>query len=256
MILAIDVGNSNTVMGVFSGEKLCADYRVATSRERTADEWAMLIMQLLEFSKVSTSDIAGMILSSVVPPVITVFEKMAQKYFGCVAMVVGPGMRTGMAINYENPKEVGADRIVNAVAAYELYGGPLVIVDFGTATTFCAVTENGEYLGGAIAPGIVVSAEALYARAARLTRVELVKPQSVIGRNTVASMQSGIVYGFAGQVDEIVRRIKEELHGQPRVVATGGLAELIAGESRQIDEVNPYLTLMGLRILWDRNHAE
>ncbi|HAI86141.1 MAG TPA: type III pantothenate kinase [Firmicutes bacterium] len=255
MILAIDVGNTNTVIGVFCGEKLRTDYRVATSRERTADEWAMLIMQLLEFSNVPTSDIAGIILSSVVPPVITVFERMARKYFNCAAEVVGPGMKTGMAIKYENPKEVGADRIVNAVAAYELYGGPLVIVDFGTATTFCAVTKDGEYLGGAIAPGIMISAEALYARAARLPRVELVKPQSVMGRNTIASMQSGIVYGFVGQVDEIVRRMKEELHAEPRVVATGGLAELMASESSQIDEVNPYLTLIGLRILWDRNHA-
>jgi type III pantothenate kinase len=201
------------------------------------------------------SEIAGIILSSVVPPIITVFEKMARKYFGCAADVVGPGTRTGMAIKYENPKEVGADRIVNAVAAYELYGGPLVIVDFGTATTFCAVTEAGEYLGGVIAPGIMISAEALYARAARLPRVELVKPQTVIGRNTVASMQSGIIFGFVGQVDEIVRRMKEELRGEPKVIATGGLAELIAGESSQIDEVNPYLTLIGLRILWDRNHA-
>ncbi len=255
MILAIDVGNTNTVIGVFCGDRLCADYRIATSRDKTADEWAMLIMQLLEFSKIPTSEIAGIILSSVVPPVITVFEKMARKYFGCTADVVGPGTKTGMAIKYENPKEVGADRIVNAVAAYALYGGPLVIVDFGTATTFCAVTEAGEYLGGVIAPGIMISAEALYARAARLPRVELVKPQSVIGRNTVASMQSGIIFGFVGQVDEIVRRMKEELHGEPRVIATGGLAELIAGESGQIDEVNPYLTLIGLRILWDRNHA-
>lgn len=255
MILAIDVGNTNTVVGVFRGDQLLVDYRLSTDRGRTADEYAMMLMELLEFSGLSRDEIGGIIISSVVPPLITVFERMCRKYFGREPLIVGPGVKTSMQIRYENPKEVGADRIVNAVAAYELYGGPLIIVDFGTATTFCAISESGEYLGGAIAPGIMISAEALYARAARLPRVELVKPQSIIGRTTVASMQSGIVYGFVGQVDEIVRRMKDELNGNPKVVATGGLAEMISGESSQIQIVNPFLTLQGLRIVWERNQA-
>jgi type III pantothenate kinase len=255
MILAIDVGNTNTVMGVFDGEKLLANYRVSTDKQRTADEWGMLLLELLKHGKTDTSDIHGVIISSVVPPAITELEKMSRRYFRCEPEIVGPGMKTGMPIRYENPKEVGADRIVNAVAGYELYGGPLIIVDFGTATTFCAVDQYGEYLGGAIAPGIMISAEALYMRAARLPRVELTKPQSVIGKNTVSSMQAGILYGFVGQVDGIVRRMKRELGGSPRVIATGGLAEAISLESDEVDEVNQDLTLIGLRILWERNHS-
>ena len=181
------------------------------------------------------------------------FETTCKKYFGHEPLVVGPGVRTGMSVRYENPKEVVDERIVNAVAGFELYGGPLIIVDFGTATTFCAISAEGEYLGGAIAPGVMISAEALYARAARLPRVELVKPPSVIGRNTVSSMQSGIIYGFAGQVDAIARRMKAELGVNARVVATGGLAELIARESSEIEIVNPHLTLHGLRIILERN---
>ncbi|MDD4791912.1 MAG: type III pantothenate kinase [Firmicutes bacterium] len=255
MILAIDVGNTNTVLGVFDGEELLANYRVSTDKLRTADEWGMLLLDLLKHGKTDTSTIHGVIISSVVPPAITELEKMSRRYFRCEPEIVGPGMKTGMPIRYENPKEVGADRIVNAVAGYEMYGGPLIIVDFGTATTFCAVDQSGEYLGGAIAPGIMISAEALYMRAARLPRVELTKPQSVIGKNTVSSMQAGILYGFAGQVDGIVRRMKSELAGSPKVIATGGLAEAISLESDEVDEVNQDLTLIGLRILWERNHS-
>lgn len=255
MILAIDVGNTNTVLGVFDGEELLADYRVSTDRQRTADEWGMLLLELLDHAKIDGAAISGVIISSVVPPIITELAKMSRRYLRCDPEVVGPGMKTGISIRYENPKEVGADRIVNAVAGYKLSGGPLIIVDFGTATTFCAIGQTGDYLGGAIAPGIMISAEALYMRAARLPRVELTKPQSVIGKNTVSSMQAGILYGFVGQVDEIVRRIKQELGGDPKVIATGGLAEVISLESDHIDEVNQNLTLIGLRILWERNHS-
>lgn len=253
MILAIDVGNTNTVIGVFEGDKLLANYRISSDRGRTADESGMLLLHLLDYSSMPRAEITGTIVSSVVPPLISVFEAMCRKYFGHEPLVVGPGVKTGVSIRYENPKEVGADRIVNAVAGFEIYGGPLIIVDFGTATTFCAINAAGDYLGGAIAPGVMISSEALYSRAAKLPRVELVRPSSVIGRNTVSSMQSGIVYGFAGQVDAIVRRMKEELGADAKVVATGGLAEMIARESSEIQVVNQYLTLEGLRLIWDRN---
>jgi type III pantothenate kinase len=255
MILALDVGNTNIVVGVYKGPELLADFRIATDRQKTADEYGMLLLQLLAFRGIPKDEIRGVIMSSVVPPVIATFERMTEKYFGCRPINVEPGIKTGIIIRYENPKEIGADRIVNAVAAYETYGGPVIVVDFGTATTFCAITENGDYIGGAIAPGIMISSEALFARAAKLPRVELVRPKSVIGKNTVQSMQSGIIYGFVGQVDEIVRRMKAELGGNPKVIATGGLAELVAVESREIDEVNPFLTLMGLRILYERNES-
>uniref|UniRef100_UPI0037DCFF02 type III pantothenate kinase n=1 Tax=Methanomethylophilus alvi TaxID=1291540 RepID=UPI0037DCFF02 len=200
-------------------------------------------------------EIRGSIISSVVPPVIPVFSKVVQRYFGCTPLLVGPGIKTGIEVKYENPKEIGADRIVNAVAAYEEYGGPVIIVDFGTATTFCAVNSSGDYMGGSIAPGIGISSEALFSRAAKLPRIEIAKPKNVIGKNTVVSMQSGIFFGFVGQVDEIVRRMKLEMESSPKVIATGGLAELISTESKQIQVVDKYLTLKGLRILYERNQG-
>ncbi|MBF7082810.1 type III pantothenate kinase [Desulfallas sp. Bu1-1] len=253
MILVFDVGNTNIVLGVFQGRELVENWRLSTARHRTADEYGMLLRDLFAASNLSMTGIKAVVLSSVVPPINTTLETTCRKYFGVTPLTVGPGIKTGISIKYENPREVGADRIVNAVAGYEQYGGPLIIVDFGTATTFCAISEKGEYLGGAIAPGIGISTEALFARAAKLPRVELVKPPTVIGKNTINSMQSGIVYGFVGQVNEIVRRIKREMAGDPMVVATGGLAELIAGETPVIDKVDKYLTLHGLRIIYERN---
>ncbi len=253
MILVFDVGNTNIVLGVFNGQELVENWRLSTTRNCTSDEYGVLLRELFKASTVSMADINGTILSSVVPTINPILERTCQKYFGLTPHTVGPGTKTGMPIKYDNPREVGADRIVNAVAGYEQYGGPLIIVDFGTATTFCVISDKGEYLGGAIAPGIGISTEALFARAAKLPRVELVKPPSIIGKNTVNSMQSGIVYGFVGQVNEIVRRIKIEIDGDPLVVATGGLAELIAGETSSINRVDKYLTLNGLRIIYERN---
>ncbi|MGQ9558280.1 MAG: type III pantothenate kinase [Desulfurispora sp.] len=253
MILVFDVGNTNIVLGVFRDQELLAHWRISTSTQRTADEYGMLLAALFQHHAVPMSDVQAVVISSVVPPLMRALEELAQRYFGVEPLVVGPGIKTGIAIKYENPREVGADRIVNAVAAYEKYGGPIIIVDFGTATTFCAINARGEYLGGAIAPGIAISTEALFARAAKLPRVELVRPAAVIGRNTVSSMQSGIIFGFAGQVDAIVGRMKKELGGQCRVIATGGLAELIARETSSIDVVDNLLTLQGLRLIYERN---
>jgi len=255
VILVFDVGNTNIVLGVFRDRKLIQDWRLSTTRHRTDDEYGILLRELFVFSGLSMTDIKAVVLSSVVPPINPTLERTCQGYFNLNPLIIGPGVKTGMPIKYENPREVGADRIVNAVAGYEQYGGPLIIVDFGTATTFCAISAKGEYLGGAIAPGIGISSEALFARASKLPRVELTKPPSVIGKNTVNSMQSGFIYGFAGQVNGIVERMKREMDGEPRVVATGGLAELIASEATAIDIVDKYLTLTGLLLIYERNSA-
>lgn len=252
MLLAFDVGNTNITIGIFQGREIRAAWRLST-RSSTADELAMSLYVLFQYRGLGFHDISGIIISSVVPPLTPVLVETARRYFDIEPLVVGPGIRMGMPIRFENPREVGADRIVNAVAAYEAYGGPVIVVDFGTATTFDAISAQGEYLGGAIAPGIGISTEALFQRAAKLPRVELVKPKGVIGKNTVTSMQAGIVYGFIGQVDYIIRLMKQELGPQTKVVATGGLAELLAGEIKSIDHLNPLLTLEGLRILYHRN---
>ena len=253
MILVLDVGNTNIVLGIFEGKKLVRSWRVSTDKDKTADEYDIQMRVLFQYSNIKYDNIKAIVISSVVPSVMPALEGMAVKYFGLKPLIVGPGVKTVMPIRYDNPKEVGADRIVNAIAAFELYGGPLIIVDFGTATTFDAISKDGEYLGGAIAPGIGISTEALYTRAAKLPRIELAKPKAVIGKNTVTSMQSGIIFGFVGQTEGIVTRMKNEMGGNAYVVATGGLAELISKESSSIDKVNPNLTLEGLRIVYERN---
>jgi len=254
MLLAMDIGNTNIVFGVYDDRKLVSYWRIATDRSKTADEYGLILVQLFSYEKLGLDLIDGIIISSVVPPIMYSIEHMCRKYFEIIPLVVGPGTKTGMNIRYDNPKEVGADRIVNAVAAYEKYGGPDIIIDFGTATTFCAVSEKGEYLGGAIAPGIKISSDALFEKTARLPRVEFIKPDTVIAKNTVNSIQSGLIYGYVGLVDYMVKRMTDELNsGKPHVIATGGLARLIASESETIDVIDNLLTLEGLRIIYGRN---
>jgi type III pantothenate kinase len=254
MLLAIDIGNTNVVLGVFEGERLRESWRIGTKSSITADEYAVIVKDLFAFSGIDFRQIDGIIISTVVPPLLSIMTEMSRKYFKIEPMVVTSELKTGITLRYENPREIGADRIVNAAAAFRLYGGPLIIIDFGTATTFCAVNRNGEYLGGAITPGVKISAEALYQRAAKLPRVELVRTQTIIGRDTVSAMQAGILYGYAGLVDGIVERMKKELSPEARVIATGGLAELVAPETRSAIEVRPNLTLEGLRLIYDANH--
>jgi type III pantothenate kinase len=253
MLLVVDVGNTNTVLGLFDGDTLVHDWRIRTVVDHTVDEYGMLIYNLYKSSKIGTKRISDIIISCVVPPMLNILEPLCRKYFHLKPLIVGPGVKTGMPIYYDNPKEVGADRIVNAVAAFEKYRRDLIIVDFGTATTFDYVSAKGEYMGGCIAPGIMISSEALFERAAKLPRVELSKPKSIIAKDTVSSMQAGIIYGYAGLVDGIARRMQAEAKGDPMVVATGGLAKIVAPETKTIAVVDDMLTLEGLRLIHLRN---
>jgi type III pantothenate kinase len=253
MLLTIDIGNTDTTLGVFEGEELRATWHIATSIHRRADEYGALLLDLLHQQGLDTSDIEAIALCGVVPPLIATFDELFQRYFHISPLVVGVGVKTGVRIRMDNPREVGADRIVNAAAAHHLYGGPVIITDLGTATTFDTVSKEGDYLGGAIAPGIMTAAEALFTRAAMLPRVEMVRPEHAIGTNTIAAMQSGIIFGYVGLIEGMVARIQKELGGKAKVVATGGVAELIAKETAVIDVVNPSLTLIGLRLIYEMN---
>lgn len=254
MLLAFDVGNTNIVCGVYDGDELIQHWRLATDTLQTSDGYAGIFGTLFNLSGLKFSDITDIIIATVVPPIIPLLEKLSKKYFNCDPILVGPGIKTGLNILYDNPRELGADRIVNAVAAIHEYGAPLIIIDMGTATTFCVIDKKGRYLGGAVALGAISSMEALFQRASKLPRIELVKTDSVICRNTVSAMQSGIYYGFVGQIDEIVKRIKKELNEENvKVIATGGLSSLIAQETETIELVDPMLTLKGLLILYKKN---
>ena len=255
MLLVIDIGNTDTTLGVFDGEELRATWHLATEIHRRADEYAALLSNLLHYQHIDTSDIKEVALCSVVPPLIPTFEELFKRYFHISPLVVGAGVKTGVRIRMDNPREVGADRIVNTAAGHHLYGGPLIITDLGTATTFDIVSREGDYLGGVIAPGIVTAAEALFMRAAVLPRVELVRPKRAIGTNTITAMQSGIIFGYVGLVESIVSRVQQELGEKAKVVATGGYAELIAKETPVIEVVNPDLTLVGLRLIYLMNRA-
>jgi type III pantothenate kinase len=253
MIFVLDVGNTNIVLGVYKEDELIHHWRISTSRQKTEDEYGMIVKDLFHHVELGFKEIDGIIISSVVPPIMFALERMCQKYFNIRPLVIGPGIKTGLDIKYENPREVGADRIVNAVAGIKEYGSPLIIVDFGTASTYCYIDEEEQYMGGVIAPGIGISTEALYTRAAKLPRIEIAKPNRVIGKNTVNAMQAGIYYGYIGQVEGIVSRIKEEYGTNPTVVATGGLAPLIAEGTHLIDSVDPFLTLKGLKLIYLKN---
>ena len=257
MLLAFDVGNTNIVCGIYDGEELIKHWRLATNVLQTADGYAGVIGTLFHLNGIDFSDIEDVIISTVVPPIIPILESLSKRYFHVTPILVGPGIKTGLNILYDNPRELGADRIVNAVAAIAEYNCPLIVIDMGTATTFCVIDEKGNYLGGAVAPGIGISMEALFQRASKLPRIELLKTKSVICKNTVSAMQAGIYYGFVGQIDEIVKRIKAEMKREDiKVIATGGLASLLSKESKTIDVVDAMLTLKGLLILYEKNKNE
>lgn len=255
MLLAIDIGNTNITLGVFKDSELRATWRIATGIHRMPDEYAALIIDLLHHKGLDISDITKVALCSVVPPLTGDFEELSQRYFNTSPLVVGAGVKTGVRIRMDNPREVGADRIVNAAAAHHLYGGPLIIVDLGTATTFDTVSKEGDYIGGAIAPGINIAAESLFTRSAVLPRVELTRPEHAIGTNTISAMQSGLIFGYVGLIEAIVARIQQELPEKARVIATGGNARLIAKDTSVIEIVNPDLTLVGLRLIYMMNRA-
>jgi type III pantothenate kinase len=256
MLLAADIGNTTIALGIFEEKTLRREWSVRSEREKTADEYSIMLLELLRSAAIDPAAVGGVIIASVVPPLTPAFQTLSQRLFGVKALIVGPGLRTGMPILYENPGEVGADRVVASIAAFEKYGGPCVVVDFGTATTFDAVTAKGEYLGGSIAPGIQISAEALYLRTAKLPRIEVAKPKKAIGKTTVTSMQSGIYFGYIGLVNSIITEITKELGAEPKIIVTGGFAAQLGQEIRVPHHHEPHLVLEGLRIVFERNREE
>ncbi len=253
MLLALDVGNTNVTVGVFKREELVATWRAKTDIQRQADEYAVILLTLLQTQGLDPKDITDSVLASVVPPLTTTFQELCRQYFKADPLVVETGVRSGISILYDNPRDVGADRVADSAAAYHLYGGPVIVLDFGTATVLDAISKDGQYLGGAIAPGIGIAAEALFTRASKLPRVELVRPKTAIGRNTVASIQSGLIFGYVGLIEGLITRFQREMGGNAKVIATGGLANIVGKESKLIDEVNLDLTLIGLRIIYELN---
>jgi type III pantothenate kinase len=256
MLLAIDIGNTNVKIGIFDGDELKATWSLATGIHRTSDEYGGVLLNLMERKKIPPSKITGVALCGVVPPLLSTFVELCRKYLNTKPLVVEAGVKTGMRIQFDNPREVGPDRVVNAVAAQNLYGKPLIIIDLGTATTFDVVSQEGDYLGGAIAPGIVIATEALYTRTAALPRIRLSRPEQVIGKNTISAMQSGIIFGYIGLIESMIRRIEQELGCKAKVVATGGQAYPLAEEIAAIDVINPNLTLIGLRLIYEMNKEQ
>jgi type III pantothenate kinase len=253
MLLAIDIGNSTIAIGIFDGEKLKMTWRLATEVHREVDDYGALLHALLRQQRLPISKIAGAVMCSVVPPLVPIFEEMCQRYLHSPPLVVEAGVKTGIRILVDNPRELGADRVVNAIAAHHLYGGPVVVIDLGTATTFDVISKDGDYLGGAISPGVTISTEALFSRTAMLPRVELVRPTQVVGKNTISAMQSGIIFGYIGLVEGMINRIEQELGSKVKVIATGGYAHLLAKATSRIKVINPDLPLIGLRLIYEMN---
>ena len=253
MLLCIDIGNTNIVLGLYRGEELAAHWRIATDHQRLTDEYAILLIELFRHRGYDVGDVDGIAIASVAPPLTGTFVSLSKDYFGCAPLVLDAGVRTGVRIRYDNPRDVGADRVANAVAAHRLYGGPVCVVDFGTATIFDAVSAEGDYLGGAIAPGVVIAMEALFAHTAKLSRTDLTRPPKAIGSNNMQAIQSGILFGYVGLVEGMVARFRQELGPNMKVVATGGLADIIAQETDAIQFVDPWITLKGLRLIYEMN---